>query len=330
VSGPDAALAVRELTVEIDTPAGVIRPVDGVSFELAAGAAHGIVGESGCGKSTLLRAVIGLLPRAARVGSGSVGLHGAEGFRPGRDVAMVFQDPSVALSPMLTIGRQLTDGPRHHLGLSRTEARRRAVELLRQVGVPDPERRVRAYPHELSGGLRQRVMIAVALASEPQILLCDEPTTALDVTIQDQVLGLLDATRRDHGVGIVFVSHDLPVVAAMCSTVSVMYAGRVVESGPAAEVFARPRHPYTEGLLASAPDVFAEGRPLSGIAGAPPDLALLPDGCAFAPRCPDAGPACHVDRPDLRAFGTTRAHACAVRSTTATPEPVAATGGEAA
>jgi oligopeptide/dipeptide ABC transporter ATP-binding protein len=311
-------LVVENLTVEISTDAGIIRPVEDVSFSVEGGAVHGIVGESGCGKSTLLRAVLGLLPRGAGIVSGEVLIDGratvalpeADRHRlRGHALGMVFQDPSSALNPVISVGRQVADGARHHLGLDRGAARKRAVALLRRVGIPDPEARYRAYPHELSGGMRQRVMIAIALSASPRILLCDEPTTALDVTIQDQILGLLEDIRTTEGVAIAFVSHDLAVVASLCQTVSVMYAGRVVESGPTGPVFAEPVHPYTSGLLASVPDVHGPLKGLAGIPGAPPDLAALPTGCAFAPRCPKVEDRCEMDVPPL-VVRNDRADAC--------------------
>jgi oligopeptide/dipeptide ABC transporter ATP-binding protein len=311
----DEVLRAEDLSVRFRGRGGDVTAVDGVSLAIRRGEVHGVVGESGCGKSTFLRALLGLLPARVVDVDGTVRLEqgGRSGAPvPGRDVAMVFQDPSAALNPVVPIGRQLRDGPARHLGMSRREATAWAVELLRRVGVPDPERRMGSYAHELSGGLRQRVMIAVALSTRPRFLLCDEPTTALDVTVQDQVLGLIDEVRREQGLGVVFVSHDLAVVASLCSTVSVMYAGRVVEEGPTEEVFADPTHPYTRGLLASVPDVFADRAELEGIPGAPPDLADLPSGCAFAPRCPDVQDRCHVAPPVLRRTARDRAHACLV------------------
>lgn len=287
-------LLVRGLTVEIATPRGKLRPVEGVSFDVEAGEIHGVVGESGSGKSTLLRAVMGLLPPGMVITGGSVVIDGtntvdlSEGDRHkmrGSTFGMVFQDPSSALSPVFTVGSQLIDGPMRHLGLDRRSALRRAIELLERVGVPEPQTRLGAYPHQLSGGLRQRVMIAIALSSKPKLLLCDEPTTALDVTIQDQILGLLDDIRRNDGVAIVFVSHNLAVVASLCHQVSVMYAGRIVESGLTNEIFRAPRHPYTIGLMGAMPDVWAGVKKLAGIPGTTPDLMRLPRGCAFAPRC---------------------------------------------
>jgi oligopeptide/dipeptide ABC transporter ATP-binding protein len=311
----DEVLRAEDLSVRFRGRGGDVTAVDHVSLAVRRGEVHGIVGESGCGKSTFLRALLGLLPPRSVEVDGTVRLEDEQGShpaRPGRDVAMVFQDPSTALNPVVPIGRQLRDGPARHLGMGRGEATAWAVELLRRVGVPDPERRMGSYAHELSGGLRQRVMIAVALSTRPRFLLCDEPTTALDVTVQDQVLGLIDEVRREQGLGVVFVSHDLAVVASLCSTVSVMYAGRVVEEGPTTEVFADPTHPYTRGLLASVPDVFADRGRLEGIPGAPPDLADLPTGCAFAPRCPDVQDRCRVAPPVLRRTAKERSHACLV------------------
>lgn len=236
-AAPGHALTVRGLTVA--SRAGTL--VRGIDLDVPAGAAVGLVGESGSGKSLTLRAVIGLLPRGLEVTSGSIGVTGRLG--------MVFQDPSSALDPLVTVGSQVVEVCRHVRGMSRADARRRTVELFAEVGIPDPERRLGAYPHELSGGQRQRVVLAVALAAEPDVLLCDEPTTALDVTVQAQVLALVERLRVDRGLTVVFVSHDLAVVSQVCSTVSVMQAGQVVESGTVEQVVDAPQHPYTQTLL---------------------------------------------------------------------------------
>ena len=302
-------LQVRDLTVEVQTPRGTLRPVVDVSFDVVAGEIHGVVGESGSGKSTLLRAVMGLLPSGTGITGGSIVIDGVNTMdlcerdrhkMRGSTFGMVFQDPSSALSPVFTVGSQLIDGPMRHLGLDRRSALRRAIELLERVGVPEPQTRLGAYPHQLSGGLRQRVMIAIALSSKPKLLLCDEPTTALDVTIQDQILGLLEDIRRNDGVAIVFVSHNLAVVASLCHQVSVMYAGRIVESGLTNEIFRAPRHPYTIGLMKAMPDVWAGVKKLAGIPGITPDLMRLPQGCAFAPRCSFAQENCLAAVPVLK------------------------------
>jgi peptide/nickel transport system ATP-binding protein/oligopeptide transport system ATP-binding protein len=312
-------LEVRDLRVRIAAPGRTVDAVRGIDFDLAPGDALAIVGESGCGKSTALRAVTGLLPRRARA-SGSVLFDGVELIDApesarrrirGRGIAMIFQDPMTALDPVIRVGDQVAEGPRQLLGLSARAARVQAIELLRTVGIPDPERRAQAYPHELSGGLRQRVMIATALALEPQVLLCDEPTTALDVTIQDQILALLARIRAERGVALVYVTHDLAVVAQTCDRLAVMYAGEFVETGSVLEVFARPRHPYTRGLLASVPD-FEAGRERlpQAIPGSPPDLAAPPPGCAFHPRCPWADQECVSGSFPLRELAPGRATAC--------------------
>ena len=289
-----SVLEVRDLTVEIRTARGRFRAVDGVSFDVPRGAALGLVGESGSGKSITLRAVLGLLPPQARVIGGTARLDGEDLLAMsaarlaqirGPAVAMVFQEPMSALNPVMRVGDQIAEGPRVHLGMNRPTARRHAVDLMRRVGIPDPVRRYGAYPHEFSGGMRQRVMIALALSCGPRLLLCDEPTTALDVTIQDQILTLLTALCAENGTSLVFVTHDLAVVAQACRELAVLYAGRVVESGRVEEVFAEPRHPYTLGLLRCAPDVDDVRDTLVPIPGTPPDPLALPNGCSFNPRC---------------------------------------------
>jgi oligopeptide/dipeptide ABC transporter ATP-binding protein len=312
-------LEVRDLSMEIATRRGVVHAVDHVSFDLPRGGAMGIVGESGSGKSMTLRTVLGLLPPSARITSGQILLNGEDlaSAEPGRlnelrgpQLAMIFQEPMSALNPVMRVGDQIAEGPLIHTGCGRRAARARALELMRRVGIPDPERRYRAYPHEFSGGMRQRVMIAIALACEPSLLLCDEPTTALDVTIQDQILRLLKGLCDELGTSLLFVTHDLPVVAQICRSVAVMYAGRIVESGEVAEVFHQPRHPYTQGLLRSAPDFDQVGQSLVPIPGMPPSLVSPPSGCAFHPRCAYAQQDCTVDRIPLLQISPTRSTAC--------------------
>jgi oligopeptide/dipeptide ABC transporter ATP-binding protein len=312
-------LEVRDLRVEFPLARGVLLAVDGASFEVRRGEALGVVGESGSGKTMALRAIVGLLPRAGRLAGGSVRFEGKElvGARPerlrairGREIAMVFQEPMTALNPVMRAGEQIAEGPLARLGLGRRRARERALELLRLVGVPDPVHRYDAYPHELSGGLRQRVMIAIALSLEPKLLLCDEPTTALDVTIQDQILRLLASLREELQVSIVFVSHDLAVIAETCSRVAVMYAGQIVETGPVETVFREPRHPYTLSLLRSVPSFDTVRETLASIPGSPPDLAAPPPGCPFHPRCPFAQPDCTSGAFPLRPLDADRATAC--------------------
>jgi oligopeptide/dipeptide ABC transporter ATP-binding protein len=294
-------LRVRDLQVEFRLARGVLRAVDGASFEVQPGEALGIVGESGSGKTMALRALVGLLPRAARLTSGQVEIDGVDVTGAGeerrrqlrgRTVSMIFQEPMTALNPVMRVGEQIAETPLVRLGLSRKAAAARALDLMRLVGIPDPVRRASAYPHELSGGMRQRVMIAIALSGDPKLILCDEPTTALDVTIQDQILKLLGSLQRELGVSLVFVSHDLAVIAQTCTRVAVMYAGQVVETGTVDAVFREPRHPYTLGLLRSVPDFDAVRTRLASIPGSPPDLASPPAGCRFNPRCPFVQPDC--------------------------------------
>jgi oligopeptide/dipeptide ABC transporter ATP-binding protein len=290
----EALLRVRDLVVEFPLARGTLRAVDGLSFDVHQGEALGLVGESGSGKTMALRALVGLLPRTARIAGGSIELAGQELVGAGegrlravrgRDVAMIFQEPMTALNPVMAVGEQIAEAPQVRLGLGRREARERALDLMRRVGIPDPVRRYASYPHELSGGMRQRVMIAIALSAGPRLILCDEPTTALDVTVQDQILKLLRGLQDDLDVALVFVSHDLAVVAQTCSRIAVMYAGQLVEDGDVASVFREPRHPYTLGLLRAVPDFDVVRETLSSIPGSPPDLASPPQGCRFHPRC---------------------------------------------
>jgi oligopeptide/dipeptide ABC transporter ATP-binding protein len=288
-------LSVEDLRVEFWTQRGTVYAVNGVSFEIAAGEALGIVGESGCGKSVTSLAILGILSRNGRVTSGRavfegrdlIGLSDRELRRiRGRDIAMIFQDPMTSLNPVLTIGRQIRESLQTHLGLDRKQAEARAVELLEQVGIPKARDRVGDYPHQFSGGMRQRAMIAMALACEPKLLIVDEPTTALDVTIQAQILDLLRSVVAERDTALILITHDLGVVAGMCESVHVMYAGMVVEAGSAESVFATPRHPYTFGLLQSVPRLDTpRGRPLHPIEGAPRDMLRPPAACPFAPRC---------------------------------------------
>ena len=312
-------LRVEGLRVEFNLARGVLRAVDGASFDVQPGEALGIVGESGSGKTMALRALVGLLPRTARIASGTVEIDGVDVTAAGEDerrelrgrtVAMNFQEPKTALNPVMRVGEQIAETPLVRLGLSRRAARTRALDLMRLVGIPDPTRRVEAYPHELSGGMRQRVMIAIALSADPKLILCDEPTTALDVTIQDQILKLLGALQRDLGVSLVFVSHDLAVIAQTCTKVAVMYAGQVVETGTVDAVFREPRHPYTLGLLRSVPDFDMVREHLSSIPGSPPDLASPPAGCRFHPRCPFVQDDCRGAPIPLIELGGVRATRC--------------------
>jgi oligopeptide/dipeptide ABC transporter ATP-binding protein len=315
----DTILDVRDLHVEFPLARGLVRAVDGASFDVRRGEALGLVGESGSGKTMALRALVGLLPRQARLAGGEILFEGADLARVsaeelrqvrGHDIAIIFQEPLTALNPVMRAGDQIAEGPRVRLGYGRRRARERAIELMQQVGIPDAARRFQAYPHELSGGMQQRVMIAIALSLEPKVILCDEPTTALDVTIQDQILKLLESLRNELRVSVVFVSHDLAVVAQTCQRVAVMYAGQVVETGPINEVFREPRHPYTLSLLRSVPDVDVVRETLATIPGSPPDLAAPPPGCPFHPRCPFVQADCTSGDFPLRPVGTDRATAC--------------------
>jgi len=289
-------LQVENLQTQFLTSAGVVRAVDGVSYDVEEGETVALVGESGCGKSVSALSIMRLVSEpAGRIVGGSITFKGRDllalteeqmrGVR-GREIAMIFQEPMTSLNPVLTIGRQLTEGLEIHLGMAREPANARAIELLGMVGIPDPARRLTQYPHQFSGGMRQRMMIAMALACNPSLILADEPTTALDVTIQAQILELLRDLSRRLGVAMLIITHNLGVVARYADRVNVMYAGRVIERGTAADIYADPRHPYTLGLLRSVPRLDEPMRAkLDPIEGQPPDLTRLPPGCAFAPRC---------------------------------------------
>jgi len=297
-----------------------LHAVDGVSFEVEPGETIGLVGESGCGKSVTSLAILGLLPRRGVRVSGSVRFGGRELLKlsdaelreiRGRDIAMVFQDPMTSLNPVLTIGRQITEVLQRHFGKKGAEAEREAVSLLDAVGIPAAPRRVRDYPHQLSGGMRQRAMIAMALACQPKLLIADEPTTALDVTIQAQILDLLRSVIAERDTALLLITHDLGVVAGTCETVHVMYAGRFVESSDRNELFARPRHPYTQGLMQSIPRLAQPSHTrLQAIPGRPPDLTALPAGCPFAPRCGRATDRCREEQPPLTAVDPGHELAC--------------------
>jgi oligopeptide/dipeptide ABC transporter ATP-binding protein len=288
-------LSVEDLEVRFWTARGIIHAVNGVSFDIAPGETLGIVGESGCGKSVTSLAILGILPRAGRVTNGSarfegrdlIGLPDDELRRiRGKEIAMIFQDPMTSLNPVLTIGRQLREALETHFELDKDEAERRSAELLDRVGIPSAKSRIRDYPHQFSGGMRQRAMIAMALACEPKLLIADEPTTALDVTIQAQILDLLRELVAERDTALILITHDLGVVAGMCERVNVMYAGLFMETGSATQVFARPRHPYTLGLLQSVPRLDAARKTaLQPIEGNPRDMLYPPQACPFAPRC---------------------------------------------
>ena len=312
-------LAVDDLRVRFPAPTGAIEAVAGVSFTVAAGETLAVVGESGSGKSVSSLAVLGLLG-GGRVTAGSIRFAGEElvGADPerlrrlrGAEIAMVFQNPMSSLDPLFTIGDQVAEALRAHRPLTRKEARRRVVELLREVGLPDPERRARAYPHELSGGQQQRVMVAIALACEPALLIADEPTTALDVTVEAQILALLRRMQREHGTALLFITHDMGVVAEMADQVLVMYAGRVVEQGPVAEVLHSPRNPYTRALIDSIPTpTTPRDVPMPAIAGSVPHPSEMPAGCRFHPRCPSVLDRCATGEPQLYDLGPGRSSRC--------------------
>ena len=303
-----ALLEVRSLSVEFPTRRGVLEALDAVSLSIAPGEILGMVGESGAGKSLTGAAIIGLLEPPGRISGGEVVFDGrridnlpAEAMRRlrGRQIGAVFQDPLTTLDPLYTIGRQLTETMQVHLGLSDRDARARAAQWLRQVGIASPEERLCAYPHEFSGGMRQRVVIALALCAEPRLVIADEPTTALDVSVQAQIIALLRGLARDRGTAVMLVTHDMGVIAEACDRVAVMYAGRVVEVGSTGSVVHRPAHPYTAGLMASIPVLGARLPRLSQIEGSMPRLNAMPAGCAFHPRCCHALDRCRAERPAL-------------------------------
>ncbi|MCY4103288.1 MAG: ABC transporter ATP-binding protein [bacterium] len=306
-------LVVEDLHTSFATDRGGLKAVDGVSFSVPQGRTLGVVGESGSGKSATARSIMNLLPPGTSTSTGRILLGGrdvrdlprAEARRVwGTEAAMIFQDPMNSLNPVMQVGRQIGEGLRYHRRLPREAAMRRARELLEQVGIADPDRRLREYPHQLSGGMRQRVMIAMALACEPKLLIADEPTTALDVTVQKQILDLLDRLRLEHSMAMILITHDLGVVAGRADEVAVMYAGRIVEKAPTLRLFTAMRHPYTKALFESIPKIASPSHTrLRVIGGRPPDLAALPPGCAFAPRCRHAQARCLSESPALSGAG---------------------------
>ncbi len=313
----DHLLDVDSLEVRFWTRRGTVYAVNGISFSLNAGETLGIVGESGCGKSVTALALMGILPRAGRVTAGTASYGGRDLYTQseaewqrfrGKEIAMIFQDPMTSLNPVLTVGSQLREAIEAHLDVSKKEASDRVVELLDRVGIPQARARAKDYPHQFSGGMRQRAMIAIALACEPKVIIADEPTTALDVTIQAQILDLLRDLVDERGTALILITHDLGVVAGMCERVQVMYAGTVVETGDAVPIFASPRHPYTLGLLQSVPRLDTGRRQaLQPIEGAPPNMLTEPVSCPFAPRCRYAQEDCLASLPLLRAIGEQRA-----------------------
>ena len=328
-------LEVRNLVVEFPTRRATLRALDDISFEIAPGEILGVVGESGAGKSLTGASIIGLLEPPGRVAGGEILLEGRridnlrhEQMRHirGRKIGAIFQDPLTSLNPLYSIGRQLVETIQTHLPLNAQQARERAIQLLKDTGIPAAEQRIDHYPHQFSGGMRQRVVIALALAAEPKLIVADEPTTALDVSIQAQIIGLLKRVCREHGAAVMLITHDMGVIAETCDRVAVMYAGRIAEIGPVHEVINHPAHPYTAGLMASIPDMEEERERLNQIDGAMPRLNAIPTGCAFNPRCPQVFDRCRVERPELMNAGATRA-ACWLHA--AAPAVVAAPGAAA-
>jgi len=306
-------LEVKNLRIEFPTRRGTLLAVDDVSFSIAPGEVLGVVGESGAGKSLTGAAIIGLLEPPGRIAAGEVKLNGMridnlpyEEMRKvrGREIGAIFQDPLTSLNPLYTVGQQLTETITTHLNVGQAEARKRAIDLLAATGIPAPDRRIDHYPHQFSGGMRQRVVIALALAAEPKLVIADEPTTALDVSIQAQIIGLIKRLCREHGTAVMLVTHDMGVIAETADRVAVMYAGRIAEIGPVADVIHRPQHPYTSGLMGSIPSMTGEAERLTQIDGSMPRLTAIPPGCAFNPRCPQATERCRRERPDLMPAGT--------------------------
>jgi peptide/nickel transport system ATP-binding protein len=316
VKSADPLLVVEHLRVEFPTRRGTLTAVDDVSLSIAAGEVLGVVGESGAGKSLTGAAIIGLIDPPGRIAGGEIRLAGRridnlpqEALRRirGREIGAVFQDPLTSLNPLYTVGRQLVETITTHLDLGQKAARDRALSLLNEVGISAPERRIDHYPHQFSGGMRQRVVIALALAAKPKLIIADEPTTALDVSIQAQIIALIKRLCRDHDTAVMLITHDMGVIAETADRVAVMYAGRVAEIGPVADVIHRPQHPYTAGLMGSIPSIVAEREELAQIDGTMPRLTAIPSGCAFNPRCPQVFDRCRRERPDLLPAGSTLA-----------------------
>ena len=309
-------LEVKNLRVEFPTRRGTLLAIDDVSFDIAAGEVLGVVGESGAGKSLTGAAIIGLLEPPGRIAGGEIWLEGQriDNLAPaamrairGRRIGAIFQDPLTSLNPLHTVGRQLIETIQTHLGLSNMQARARAAMLLQETGIPAAEQRLDQYPHQFSGGMRQRVVIALALAAEPKLIVADEPTTALDVSIQAQIIALLKRLCKDHGAAVMLVTHDMGVIAETCDRVAVMYAGRIVEVGPVRAVIHQAAHPYTRGLMGSIPAMDDDRERLAQISGSMPRLNAIPAGCAFNPRCQHVFERCRVERPNLLAAPATRA-----------------------
>ena len=313
---PAPLLEVRHLRVEFPSRRATLVALDDVSFDIAPGEILGVVGESGAGKSLTGAAIIGLLDPPGRIASGEIRFDGQridnlsyEGMRRlrGRHIGAIFQDPLTSLNPLYTVGQQLIETIQTHLPLNAAQARQRAIQLLQETGIPAAEARIDQYPHQFSGGMRQRVVIALALAGEPRLIVADEPTTALDVSIQAQIIALLKRLCKDHGAAVMLVTHDMGVIAETCDRVAVMYAGRIVEIGPVHDVIHAPAHPYTIGLMGSIPALDGDRERLLQIDGAMPRLTAIPHGCAFNPRCPNVFERCRVERPELLPVAATQA-----------------------
>ena len=318
--GSQVVLDVQGLTTQFNTQDGTVHAVNGVSFELNAGEFLGVVGESGSGKSVTMMSLLKLIPMPpGEIVNGSATFDGQDllqlepdalrDVRGGR-IGFIFQDPMTSLNPVITVGKQLTEAVRRHTDTSKKDAWSRAIDLLATVGIPDPDQRVKNYPHEMSGGMRQRVMIAMALACNPEVIIADEPTTALDVTIQAQIIEEVRSLRENLGTAVVWITHDLAVVAGLADRVIVMYGGRIVEEAPVAALYSEPRHPYTHGLLRSLPRLDQKGQELYSIDGQPPNMLNKPVGCSFAPRCEYAFDRCLTEQPVLRGVGLRHAVAC--------------------
>jgi peptide/nickel transport system ATP-binding protein len=309
-------LSVQHLKVEFPTRRGTLTALDDISFDIAEGEVLGVVGESGAGKSLTGAAIIGLLEPPGRIAAGEIHMNGrridnlsqdALSKVRGREIGAIFQDPLTSLNPLYTVGRQLIETIQTHLPLTHSQARQRAIDLLKSTGIPASEERIEHYPHQFSGGMRQRVVIALALAADPKLIVADEPTTALDVSIQAQIISLLKKLCRENGTAVMLVTHDMGVIAETADRVAVMYAGRIAEIGPVAQVIHHAQHPYTQGLMASIPQIGADHERLAQIDGAMPRLNAIPLGCAFNPRCPKVFERCYQDRPDLMSAGPTQA-----------------------
>lgn len=319
----DVLLRVKDLATHFKTEEGIVKAVDGVDFEVRRGEVLGVVGESGCGKSMTSMSILRLVPKPqGQIVRGELMFDGIDLLKlseeemrkiRGNSISLISQDPMTSLNPVLTIGEQIMEAIQLHQGLDKQAAKNKAIEMLRKVGIPSPEKRVDEYPHQFSGGMRQRAIIAMALSCEPKLLIADEPTTALDVTIQAQILDLMREIKEKENAGIIFITHDMGVVAEMCDFVCVMYAGKVVEAADVFTLFKTPAHPYTEGLLKSIPRLDDVKERLDPIDGQPPSLSKLPPGCSFAPRCPEAQDICRKQEPELKQVGVNQFARCLMR-----------------